>query len=93
MQDAWDRLHDVLGKLSEKLAGSEKQLFRDSLVNNAVDLCELLSKLNVTNDSKLETCRKKLESALVGVGAEDLRKDDDLRLDVKAKVDSILSMF
>ena len=93
MQDAWDRLHDVLGKLSDKLAGNEKQLFRDSLVNNAVDLCELLSKLNVTNDSKLETCRKKLESALVGVVPADLRKDDDLRLDVKAKVDSILSMF
>jgi hypothetical protein len=93
MQDAWDRLHDVLGKLSEKLAGDEKQLFRDSLVNNAVDLCELLTKLNVTSDAKLEGCRKKLESALVGVVAKDLREDDDLRLDVKSKVDNILSMF
>jgi hypothetical protein len=93
MQDAWDRLHDVLGKLSEKLAGDEKQLFRDSLVNNAVDLCELLTKLNVTSDAKLEGCRKKLESALIGVAAKDLREDDDLRLDVKSKVDDILSMF
>jgi hypothetical protein len=93
MQDAWDRLHDCLTKMSDKLAGQDKQIFRDSLVNNAVDLCELLTKLNVTNDSKLEVMRKKLESALVGVSAGDLRKDDGTRLSVKAEVDKILSMF
>lgn len=93
MGDAWDRLHDVLSKLSGKLAGVEKQLFRDSLVNNAVDLCDLLTKLNVTQDAKLEQARKKLESALVGVDAKELRNHDEVRLDVKAKVDDILSMF
>jgi len=93
MQDAWDRLHDCLKRMSEKLAGEDKQIFRDSLVNNASDLCELLTKLNVTGDAKLEVARKKLESALVGVTANELRKDDDLRLDVKAKVDEILGMF
>jgi hypothetical protein len=93
MQDAWDRLHDCLRKMSDKLAGDEKQIFRDSLVHNASDMCELLTKLNVTNDPKLEDARKKLESALVGVSATDLRKDDALRLDTKAKVDAILGMF
>jgi len=93
MKDAWDRLHDCLTRMSTKLAGEDKQIFRDSLVNNASDLCELLTKLNVTGDSKLEVARKKLESALVGVTASELRKDDDLRLDVKAKVDEILGMF
>jgi len=93
MQDAWDRLHDCLTRMSDKLAGDEKQIFRDSLVNNATDMCELLTKLNVTNDPKLESARKTLESALVGVTATDLRKDDALRLDTKAKVDAILGMF
>ncbi len=93
MQDAWDRLHDCLTRMSSKLAGDEKQIFRDSLVNNATDMCELLTKLNVTNDPKLESARKTLESALVGVTATDLRKDDALRLDTKAKVDAILGMF
>jgi len=93
MKDAWDRLHDCLTRMSTKLAGEDKQIFRDSLVNNASDLCELLTKLNVTGDAKLEVARKKLESALVGVTASELRKDDDLRLDVKAKVDEILGMF
>ena len=93
MQDAWERLHDCLTRMSEKLAGTEKQIFRDSLVNNATDLCELLTKLNVTGDSKLELARKKLESALLGVTADELRKHEDLRHDTKAKVDEILSMF
>jgi hypothetical protein len=93
MADAWGRLHDVLSKLSDKLSGQEKQLFRDSLVGNAVELCDLLTRLNVTGDSKLESCRKKLEVALTNVGADDIRKDDELRLDVKSKVDEILSMF
>ena len=93
MQDAWERLHDCLTRMSEKLAGTEKQIFRDTLVNNATDLCELLTKLNVTGDSKLELARKKLESALVGVTADELRKHEDLRHDTKAKVDEILSMF
>jgi hypothetical protein len=93
MQDAWDRLHDCLTKMSSKLAGDEKQIFRDTLVTNAVDMCELLTKLNVTNDTKLETARKKLESALVGVTAVELRKHDDMRVDVKSRVDEILAMF
>jgi len=69
------------------------QIFRDSLITNAVELCELLTKLNVTNDSKLEQARKQLEVAMVGVTPKELREDDDLRADTKAKVDQILSMF
>lgn len=93
MKDVWDRLHDCLSKISTKLDGEEKQIFRDSLVNNAVDLCDLLTKLNVTNDAKLEAMRKKLESALVGVTPVDLRKDESLRKDTKSRVDEILAMF
>jgi uncharacterized protein YpbB len=93
MNDVWDRLHETLTHMSNKLAGHEKQIFRDSLVDNAVELCELLTRLNVTNDPKLEQARKKLESAMHGVDAEGLRKDDAFRLDTKAKVDEILSMF
>jgi hypothetical protein len=93
MADAWNRLHDCLTKMSEKLAGEEKQIFRDSLVTNATDLCSLLTKLNVTNDAKLERARQSLEKALLGVSPDELRKYDDARLDVKAKVDAILDMF
>jgi hypothetical protein len=93
MKDAWDRLHDCLKHMSDKLAGTEKQLFRDSLVDNAVELCAMLTKLNVTNDAKLEQARQQLERALVGLDAKELRKDNETRLEVKARVDEILSMF
>lgn len=104
MQDAWSRLHECLTKMSEKLANAPTpratkdgevytQIFRDSLVTNAVELCELLTKLNVTNDAKLENARKKLESVIAGVNPKDLREDEYMRLDVKARVDEILGMF
>jgi hypothetical protein len=47
----------------------------------------------VANDPKLEQARKKLESAVSGVTAKELREDDDIRLSVKSEVDKILSMF
>lgn len=105
MQDAWDRLHDCLAKMSEKLSDAPSprvgrqgdvnrtQIFRDSLVTNAIELCGLLTKLNVTDDPKLEQMRKQLESAVTHVSADELRKDDSLRHDTKRKVDEILSMF
>lgn len=93
MKDVWTRLHDCLKHMSDKLAGEEKQVFRDSLVNNAVDLCGMLTKLNITNDPKLEQARQELEKTIVGLTAADLRKDDDTRKGVKIRVDEILSMF
>jgi len=96
MKDMWDRLHDILSKLSERLDyadGETKKIFRDTLVSNALDLCGMLSNLNVTNDPKLEQARRTLEGALHGIEAVDLREDATLRHDVKDKVDSILKAF
>ena len=105
MQDVWGRLHDCLTHMSDKLTdlaqprvlkdGTEvyTQLFRDSLVNNAVELCALLTKLNVMDDPKLEQARCKLEKAITGVTAEGLRADDGVRDQVKAEVDAILKAF
>jgi len=104
MQDVWDRLHECVVHMSQKLADAPTpretkegpnytQIFRDSLITNANELCELLTKLNVTNDPKLEQARKILEGAVNGKSAEDLRKSDQVRLDTKAKVDEILSLF
>lgn len=104
MQDVWDRLHECVVHMSQKLADSPTpretkegpnytQIFRDSLITNANELCELLTKLNVTNDPKLEQARKILEGAVNGKSAEDLRKSDQVRLDTKAKVDEILAMW
>lgn len=92
-RDIWERLHTCLKKMSDKLAGDEKQIFRDSLVTNTTELCEMLTRLNVTDDPKLEDARREVEKALVGLTAKDLRKDNELRKDIKKRVDDILSMM
>lgn len=105
MKDIWGRLHETLTHMSAKLADSpvprvsktgevnNTQIFRDSLINNAVELCGLLTRLNVTNDPQLEFARKKLESAIAGVDANTVRESDEVRKNVKQQVDDILSAF
>ena len=100
MTEAWERLHDCLSRMSERLTDAtdengdpKRKIFRDSLMTNAYELCDLLSKLNVTNDPKLEQARQALEQAVDGKSAEQLRKSDEMRLQTKAKVDEILGMF
>jgi len=95
-QDAWTRLHEVLTRMSTRLTTSEdgkRQIFRDTTVTNAEELCDLLTKLNVTNDPALEKARYQLETALQGVTPKGLRESDGERVLVKQKVDSILSAF
>ena len=103
-RDAWDRLHECVIHISDKLTDAPSprqtkdgpnhtQIFRDSLIENANELCSLLTKLNVTNDPKLEQARQALESAINGKTADMLRDSDQLRHATKAKVDQILSMF
>jgi hypothetical protein len=95
MQDAWDRLHETLTHLSDRMdyTDENKKKFWDSTITNASDLCGLLTSLNVTNDPKLEDMRQKLEKALNGVDASDIRESEAIRTSVKSKVDDILSMF
>lgn len=96
MKEAWGRLHEVLCHMSDKLAdtseGKNKE-FRDSLVGNALELVDMLKALNITGDQQLETARRDLSVAIMGVEAKELRKNPDIRKDVKSQVDSILSKF
>lgn len=104
MQDTWQRLHDVLTHMSQKLDFSDDAVdekgnklkrspFHTSTITNAVELCGLLTKLNITNDPKLEEARQKLERALVNIDADTVKESQEIRHSVKAKVDAILDMF
>lgn len=95
MKDAWDRLHETLTHLSERMdyTDENKKKFWDSTITNATDLCGLLTSLNITNDPKMEEMRQKLEKTLSGVEPSDIRESEAIRTSVKSKVDDILSMF
>jgi hypothetical protein len=93
MKDAWSRLHECLTRMSERLDYAEdenKKIFRDSLVDNAIELIDMLKCMNITNDPELEKSRKQLEKAMFGISAKELREETDTRNHVKSEVDDIL---
>jgi len=96
MRDPWDRLHDMLVRMSERLTDSEsgdRKIFRDSLLDNAVELCDLLTRLNVTKDPELEKARRMLEQAVTTTDIKDLRSDEGARLELKTNVQDIINKF
>ena len=96
MREPWERLHAVLTHMSDRLTDSntgERNIFRDSIVNKPLELCGLLSKLNVTNDPQLEEARRMLEKALSGVDAQDLRDLSSARAELKSSVQEIIGKF
>ena len=78
MQEAWQRLYDKVKSMAEKLADT-KSIFRDTLVTNMQDVCDVLKRLNVTGDKDLEQMRYMVENTLANNNPESLRLDPDLR--------------
>jgi len=96
MRDPWDRLHTVLTHMADKLTDNEdgdRKIFRDSIVDNAVELCDLLTRLNVVKDPELEKARRMLEKAVTNTDVKDLRALSSARLELKADVQDILNKF
>ena len=96
MREPWDRLHEMLVGISDKLTdveGDSKKRYHDTLISNPIELCSLLTKLNVTNDPKLEEARRQLEMTMLGADIEDLKGHAPARVELKSKVDEILKRF
>jgi hypothetical protein len=108
MRHAWDRLHECLVRMSDRLAVDEvneddndgmsgtkakPRVFRNTLVENAVELVDMLKHFNLTNDPTLEQARLDLHNAIMHQDADSLRDNLHAREQVKHKVDAILSKF
>lgn len=99
MADVRKRLGDHLKRMSDRLttdyiAGEAKpRKFHDSLVEGALELCDMTKALNVTGDNDLESTRSQLEQLLCNVTPTELRKNAAVRDDVKKNVDAILDKF
>jgi hypothetical protein len=95
-QDAWSRLHAALLRISDRLVVEEdgkKRTFHDTMVTGALDLCELLHTLNVTNDPALTKASRKVAELLSGVTPKELRDEHSTRVQTKQRVDAILDAF
>jgi hypothetical protein len=89
MKDVWQRLYDKVKHIEERLA-NPSAVFRDTMLENAQELCALLPRLNFADDPQLETMRQEVEQKLVSYHPDALRNDPDLRRDTAAKAKEIM---
>lgn len=95
-QDVWDRLHSHLTRMSERLAVDESgkpAVFKDSMMEHAEELVDLMKNLNPTNDPKIEQARLALLDAIKGKSVAVLRSNMNARQETKDKVERILKEF
>lgn len=88
MKEVWTRLYDRVKHMAEKLA-DPKAIFRDSMVENAQEICALLPRLNFMDDPQLEAMRQDVEAKLIK-HPDALRNDPDLRRDTAAEAKAIM---
>ena len=88
MLDVWQRLFDRVKYMAENLA-DPKAIFRDSMVENAREICSILPRLNFNDDPNLEALRQEVEGKLIK-HPEALRNDPDLRRDTAAEAKAIM---
>ena len=70
--------------------GQTESTFRDSLITNARELCDVLTRLNVANDAKLDTLRHEVE-LLATAEPQTLRDVPQVRNDTAERAETILA--
>jgi hypothetical protein len=94
-KDAVKRLYDCVSRIHERLAQPEA-IFRDSLITNAQELTDVLSRLNIANDVNLESLRRATAS-LATVSPDTLRNDAVTRIqtanDAQSILDTMLNVY
>lgn len=91
-----DRVKTVVQKISNQLrieADGSKGRIHDSVIENALELCDSLVGFNLTRDPELEQIRKELSMTLRGIDTKEVRKDDFVRQAAKQELDAILDKF
>lgn len=89
MSDCWQRLYKHVQHITEKLS-DPKNIFRDSMIENARETCDLLTRLNVADDPNLEAMRKQVETKLLDFHPDTLRNDLDVRQDTAEEARKIM---
>jgi len=89
MKDPYIRLHDAIKHAQERLS-DPKAIFRDSLIDNIVDLLKILPSLNVTNDPTLDKLREEVSEKLTRYDADTLRESSNCRKETADEADALL---
>jgi hypothetical protein len=89
MKSVWERLHKVVSKVVEVL-GTADAIFRDTLIGNVIDLCNILPDLNLEDDPQLEDLRKEVERSIGSLDPAMIREDPEGRKKVAEDAQVIL---
>lgn len=99
-QDLFHRLYEVIEHMRNKLADYEvtevdgkrkvEKSFRDSTIRNIASLCEMLPRLNFTNNPDLARIADEAMKKLGGQDPEALREDETMRNKTVEDADDIL---
>jgi len=87
--DLYNRIAVAVGNMAERLADKDA-IFRDSLVGNLRELVELIPKLTLKDDLKLQDILNDIDAKLCDVEPQDLRDDKDLRTEKAKQAQDIL---
>lgn len=90
--DIWNRLVEPVKKMADTLANKE-QIFRDTLVENIKEICDLVPQLNLTNSDALVAAANEIKTQLSNINADTLRQDMSLRKEVAEKAATLASRF
>ena len=64
-----------------------------SLLDNALDLANLMDKLNITQDPQLSDCTARMRRLFADKDIKSVRESKEVQATIKSQVDEILSTF
>lgn len=89
-----ERLIESVSWLASKLdPESGKKRFHDNALDSFIDQMVDIQELNITKDDLMYELSTKAANAVIALDLDDLKKDEHLRKDVKAKMDDILGVL
>jgi hypothetical protein len=92
MRDCWGRLYEAVNNAVERLSDPDA-IFRDSLIGNLGDLCDVLPRLNIQEDKYLDQMCGEIKAKLACQSPKTLRENKDTRKAVATEAEGILGMM
>ena len=90
--DLYRRMVEKVGHMARTLADPDAK-FRDSLVNNLVELADLIPALNFKGDADLDALTVAMRDRLTGIDPETLRRDMMVRGQVAGEAGKLLQQI
>lgn len=88
-RDVWQRLFERVEHIARQ-CGNPKGRIYDSMLEHARELCDLLPRLNISDDPNLESMRQEVEGKLASLNTEVIRNDPAARQNVADDANAIM---